>query len=76
MSVAIDERAPESSAAGSGLGTVTVCHFGPARSRAGCSCGWSGKRRVLRAAATQDAWLHSIHERCEVAVPLVRPAVS
>jgi hypothetical protein len=54
-------------------GVVAVHAYGYAHSNAACSCGWRGRRRYLKAAAEQDAWLHSIHERCEIAVPLVIP---
>ena len=57
-------------------GTVLVRTSGFANCAAACSCGWHGRRRYLKAAAEQDAWMHSIHERCVVAVPLVRPALS
>ncbi len=56
------------------LGVVCVQDFGFGHRTARCSCGWAGKRRYVKAAAEQDAWMHSIHERCTVAVPLVRPA--
>lgn len=55
-------------------GIVGVREFGFAHSVAACTCGWSGRRRYLKAAAEQDAWMHSIREHCAVAVPLVRPA--
>ncbi|MCV7279012.1 hypothetical protein H7J88_05055 [Mycolicibacterium flavescens] len=74
MSVAVDLDLPAVDARS--LGTVTVRYLGLARSHADCSCGWTGKLRLLKAAAEQDAWMHSIHERCQVAVPLVRPAVA
>ncbi|MGX9791918.1 hypothetical protein [Mycobacterium sp. MMS18-G62] len=54
-------------------GIVAVHDYGFARSTAVCSCGWAGKRRFLKAAAEQDAWLHSMHEKCTVSVPLVIP---
>jgi hypothetical protein len=54
-------------------GVVAVHDYGLARSTAVCSCGWTGKRRFLKAAAEQDAWLHSAHEKCTVSVPLVIP---
>jgi hypothetical protein len=54
-------------------GVVAVCNYGLGHSTATCSCGWTGKRRYWKAAAEQDAWLHSIHENCAVAVPLVIP---
>ena len=52
-------------------GVVSVHHFGIGRSTAVCSCGWSGSRRRLMAAAEQDAWVHSMHEHCVVSSPLV-----
>jgi hypothetical protein len=55
-------------------GMVAVHDYGSACSTAVCSCGWSGKRRFLKAAAVQDAWVHSMHEKCTVSVPLVIPA--
>ena len=55
-------------------GTVMVATFGFGHCAASCTCGWHGKRRHLKAAAEQDAWMHSIHGRCDIAVPLVRPA--
>jgi hypothetical protein len=30
----------------------------------------------FKAAAAQDAWMHSIHENCLVSVPLVMPAIA
>ena len=54
-------------------GVVAVRNYGFGHSTAGCSCGWTGRRRYLMAAAQQDAWVHSIHEKCEIAVPLVIP---
>jgi hypothetical protein len=54
-------------------GVVAVHNYGFGRSTAACSCGWSGRRRYLKAAAEQDAWVHSMHEKCEIAVPLVIP---
>jgi len=52
---------------------VAVHHYGFAQSTAVCSCGWRGGRRYLKAVAEQDAWVHSIHEKCVIAVPLVIP---
>jgi hypothetical protein len=52
---------------------VAVHDYGLAHSTAVCSCGWVGKRRFLKAAAEQDAWVHSMHEKCTVSVPLVIP---
>jgi len=55
---------------------ITVYDYGPGQSKAWCSCGWSGGRRVLKALATQDAWAHFAHERCLLSVPLVIPATN
>jgi hypothetical protein len=57
-------------------GVVGVHDYGFARSTAVCTCGWTGRRRYLKAAAEQDAWMHSIHDRCVVSVPLVMPAIA
>lgn len=54
-------------------GVVFVHNFGFGHSAAACSCGWTGRRRYLKAAAEQDAWVHSMHEKCAIAVPLVIP---
>jgi hypothetical protein len=54
-------------------GLVVVHNFGLGHSAAACSCGWTGRRRYLKAAAEQDAWVHSMHEKCAIAVPLVIP---
>ena len=56
-----------------GHGMVVVHNYGFGHSAAACSCGWTGRRRYLKAAAEQDAWVHSIHEKCAIAVPLVIP---
>jgi hypothetical protein len=56
-------------------GVVAVHNYGFWHSRAACSCGWRGRRRYLKAAAEQDAWLHAMHRKCAVAVPLVIPVV-
>ncbi len=58
------------------LGVVAVHDYGFARSSAVCTCGWTGRRRYLKAAAKQDAWMHSIHDSCVVSVPLVMPAIA
>lgn len=58
------------------LGVVAVRDYGFAHSAAACTCGWTGRRRYLKAAAEQDAWLHSIHDSCAVSVPLVMPAIA
>jgi hypothetical protein len=52
-------------------GIVSVHDLRFAHSTASCSCGWTGRRRHLKAAAQQDAWMHSIREGCDVACPLV-----
>lgn len=52
---------------------VAVHQYGFAQSTAVCSCGWRGGRRYLKVAAEQDAWVHSMHEKCVIAVPLVIP---
>lgn len=57
-------------------GVVAVHEYGLAHRTAVCTCGWAGRRRYLKAAAEQDAWMHSIHDRCVVSVPLVMPAVT
>lgn len=57
-------------------GVVAVHEYGFARCTATCTCGWTGRRRYLKAAAEQDAWMHSIHEKCVVSVPLVMPAIA
>lgn len=54
-------------------GVVAVHNYGFGHSIAACSCGFLGRRRYLKAAAEQDAWFHSMHEKCEIAVPLVIP---
>jgi hypothetical protein len=54
-------------------GVVAVHNYGFAHSIAACSCGWTGRRRYLKAAAEQDAWVHAMHDKCEIAVPLVIP---
>jgi hypothetical protein len=52
-------------------GTVLVHALGTGRSVAACSCGWAGRRRFLKAAAEQDAWVHAMRRDCEVSCPLV-----
>ena len=54
-------------------GVVAVYNYGFGHSTAACSCGWTGRRRYLKAAAEQDAWMHAMHEKCDIAVPLVIP---
>lgn len=57
-------------------GVVAVHKLTFAYSTAVCTCGWTGRRRYLKAAAQQDAWMHSIHNKCVVSVPLVMPAAA
>jgi hypothetical protein len=57
-------------------GVVAVHSYGFGHSSAACSCGWTGRRRYLKAAAEQDAWVHSMHEKCDISVPLVIPVVA
>jgi hypothetical protein len=52
-------------------GVVAVHKYGFGHSEAVCSCGWTGRRRHLKAAAVQDAWEHSVCEKCIVSMPLV-----
>ena len=52
-------------------GVVSVHRLGPFDTTARCSCGWSGRRRLIKAAAEQDAWTHAMQDRCEVSSPLV-----
>lgn len=54
-------------------GVVAVHNYGFGHSTAACSCGWAGRRRYLKAAAEQDAWVHAMHQKCDIAVPLVIP---
>jgi hypothetical protein len=70
-SVAPAATPPDGSIDRSEQGLVSVHHLGLGNATASCSCGWAGRRRILKAAAEQDAWLHSMHDRCEVSSPLV-----
>lgn len=43
-------------------------------SRGMCTCNtWCGRRRLLKAAAVQDAQQHAMTNGCELASPLVAP---
>lgn len=65
-------KAPQSvSVGGSEQGVVSVHLLGLFSTTARCSCGWAGRRRFLKAAAEQDAWVHSMQDRCAVSSPLV-----
>jgi hypothetical protein len=57
-------------------GVVAVLDCGFAYYAAACQYGWSGRRRFIKAAANLDAWEHSMHEKCDVSVPLVIHAAS
>jgi hypothetical protein len=54
-------------------GVVAVYNYRFAHSVAACSCGWTARRRFIKAAAQQDAWVHSMHDKCTVSFPLVIP---
>ena len=44
---------------------------------ADCSCGWFAPRRLLKAAACQDVWVHAAQSGCQLRWPLVyRPAMA
>ncbi len=58
------------------LGVVAVLEYGFAHLAASCSCGWTGRRRYLRGHANLDAWQHSMHEKCDISVPLVMRVAS
>lgn len=53
--------------------TVAVVRVGVGNSHAVCSCGWSASRRLLKAAACQDAWAHAAQQDCAISNPLVIP---
>jgi hypothetical protein len=36
-----------------------------------CSCGWFSPRRLLKAAACQNAWAHAAQSGCRLRVPLM-----
>jgi hypothetical protein len=41
------------------------------RQKAVCTCGWRGRRRLLRSFAVADALLHASRAGCHPAVPLL-----
>ena len=41
------------------------------RRSSSCSCGWRGRRRVMRSRSVLDALLHAASRGCHPAVPLV-----
>ena len=53
------------------VGVASVRRLARFDATASCSCGWSGRRRLLVAAAEQDAWAHAMRDSCEVSTPLV-----
>jgi hypothetical protein len=55
------------------LGRAAVYRSHIGSSIAACSCGWSARRRILKAMACQDAWMHSARGGCDLNVPLVIP---
>ncbi|MFG1932047.1 hypothetical protein ACGFK1_15580 [Mycobacterium sp. NPDC048908] len=40
--------------------------------KAGCTCGWSGRRRMAVFLARHDGWMHAASGRCQPGVPFVR----
>ncbi|WP_140692379.1 hypothetical protein [Mycolicibacterium hodleri] len=68
----VNAQAPPIGSVGeSRQGVVSVHLLGLVDKTARCSCGWAGRRRILRAAAEQDAWAHSMQDGCMVSSPLV-----
>jgi len=55
------------------LGRAAVYRVHIGSNIAACSCGWSARRRTLKAMACQDAWTHSAGSGCDLNVPLVIP---
>jgi hypothetical protein len=55
------------------IGCTTVYRLHVGRYVAACSCGWSARRRIVKAMACQDAWMHAARGGCDVSVPLVIP---
>lgn len=47
---------------------VLVSRF---RRQARCTCGWTGRRRLLRSLSVVDALTHAARRGCRPAVPLV-----
>jgi hypothetical protein len=52
-------------------GIVRVLIAPTPRQPAVCTCGWRGKRRLLRSFAVVDALLHASRIGCDPAVPLL-----
>jgi hypothetical protein len=50
---------------------VSVYNYRRGKSRALCSCGWTGHSRHLRSTAVLDALLHAAHGGCDPSSPLV-----
>lgn len=53
------------------LGCLAVYRLGIGSYWAECSCGWTARRRKLKAAACQDAWAHAAQSGCQLRVPLI-----
>ena len=43
------------------------------RAQGMCSCGWTGRRRLLLSSAKVDVLVHAASHGCEVAIPLIQP---
>lgn len=53
------------------FGCATVYRLRIGNYVAECSCGWSAPRRLLKAAACQDAWAHAAQDGCHLRHPLM-----
>jgi len=53
------------------FGAVAVYRLRIGNYVAECSCGWSAPRRLLKAAACQDAWAHAAQRGCQLRHPLM-----
>jgi hypothetical protein len=58
---------PDDSRGGNGVVVVVRLRH---RTRGRCTCGWVGKRHLMRSSAIVDALLHATQSGCEPAVPL------
>ncbi|MDX1891814.1 hypothetical protein [Mycolicibacterium sp. 050158] len=67
----LDPETPAPVEEGPEAGVVYVHLLGFCHTTGRCSCGWTGRRRLLRAAAEQDAWAHAAQRGCTVASPLI-----
>ncbi|MEO3757460.1 hypothetical protein ABGB19_04095 [Mycobacterium sp. B14F4] len=70
----LDDEAVAEQASDAEHRVVIVYRVRIGNSYAACSCGWSARRRMLKAAACQDAWTHSARGACHVNFPLIVPA--